>query len=92
MMKTTDVLAPDIAGVAVNDAASFFRFEVPQDELEQFAADWNVSLWQSYDAWAAAVDNPAYATELALDPGRTANVKVHRGFYRPVATYTQLSE
>ncbi|WP_322060153.1 antibiotic biosynthesis monooxygenase family protein [Paraburkholderia sp. J63] len=52
----------------------------------------NVSLWQSYDAWVAAVDNPAYASELKTDLHRTSSVKVNRGFYRPVASYTHLYE
>ncbi len=50
----------------------------------------NVAHWQSYDAWVAANNNPDYAKKLASDLGGTANVVVHRGFFRPVASYTHL--
>lgn len=53
-----------------------------------------VGQWQSYDAWLAANNDPAYAQRLSEDIGHTAEIKLTRGFYRPAAwsanTYTDV--
>ncbi|MDR2981384.1 MAG: antibiotic biosynthesis monooxygenase [Puniceicoccales bacterium] len=50
----------------------------------------NVSQWQSYDGFIEANNNPAYAQELTSDLRHTPSIKLTRGFYRPVATYTHI--
>jgi len=50
----------------------------------------NVAHWQSYNAWVDANNDDTYSKKLANDLGGTNHVKVTRGFFRPVASYTHL--
>ncbi|RRJ97574.1 hypothetical protein Ga0100231_003465 [Opitutaceae bacterium TAV4] len=50
----------------------------------------NVSNWQSYDGFIAANNDPTYAQELTNDLARTTSIKLTRGFYRPIASYTHI--
>ncbi len=50
----------------------------------------NVSQWQSYSGFIDANNDPAYAEKLEADLGHTSSIKLTRGFYRPVATYTHI--
>ncbi len=48
----------------------------------------NVSQWQSYNGFIDANNNPSYSAKLAADLGHIPSIKLTRGFYRPVASYT----
>lgn len=67
-------------------SANVYKSLLPDNQFQLV----NVAQWQSYDAWVAANNDPTYAQQLAEDLGHTPNVKVNRGFYRPVTSYTHL--
>lgn len=50
----------------------------------------NVSHWQSYDAFLAANNDPQYAQQLNNDLNNMPEMNIHRGYFRPVASYTHL--
>ena len=50
----------------------------------------NVSQWQSYNGFVDANNDPTYAQELNSDLSHTPSIKLTRGFYRPVASYTHI--
>ncbi len=50
----------------------------------------NVSQWQSYNGFMEAINDSTYARELTSDLEHTPSIKLTRGFYRQVATYTHV--
>ena len=50
----------------------------------------NVSQWQSYNGFVEANNDPIYTQELNSDLEHTPSIKLTRGFYRPVGSYTHI--
>lgn len=49
----------------------------------------NVSLWQSYDAWIAATNDPTYANQLSADLSHIKSIQVTRGMRRRLRSISE---